>query len=82
MTRRLFVLDVPENAAIVDVARQHEGVSVEKIGPYFTISTQDSVSIDRRSTGVRHAVWYSWIGGLEGWRIEQWNGDQLRLVPR
>jgi hypothetical protein len=52
------------------------------VGPYFTLSTEDTVVVDRRATGARHAVWYSWIGGLEGWRIEQWNGDQLKLVPR
>ena len=82
MTSRLFVLDVPENTSIVDVARAHDGVTLERVGPYFVLSAEGSVAVDRRSTGSRHAVWYSWIGGLEGWRIEQWDQDALRLVPR
>lgn len=82
MTSRLFVLDVPENVPIVDVAREHPGVDLEKVGPYFVLAAEESVVIDRRATGARHAVWYSWVGGLDGWRIEQWDRDAFRLVPR
>jgi hypothetical protein len=82
MSHRLFVLDVPENAPIIEVARGHSGVSLDMVGPYFVISAEGPVVVDRRATKSRHAVWYSWIGGLQGWRIDQWNGDQLRLVPR
>lgn len=82
MTSRLFVLDVPENAPIVDVAAQVDGVDVNRVGPYFVLAAEGEVSVDRRSTGARHAVWYSWVGGLDGWRIEQWDRDAFRLVPR
>ena len=82
MNRRLFVLDVPENGAIVDVARERPGVTVHRVGPYFVISAQGEVTVGRRATGARHAVWYSWIGGLQGWRIERWDSDELRVVPR
>ncbi|MGP3534198.1 hypothetical protein ACTU3I_05335 [Microbacterium sp. RD1] len=82
MTQRLFVLDVPENVPIVETASQHPEVTLDRIGPYFVLSADGTVSVDRRSTGARHAVWYSWIGGIKGWRIEAWNGNELRLVPR
>ena len=82
MTHRLFILDVPENTPIVEVAREHAGVSVARVGPYFVVSAEGPVAVDRRATGARHAVWYSWIGGLEGCRIEQWDQDELRLVSR
>jgi hypothetical protein len=82
MTQRLFVLDVPENTAIVEVAREHDDVTLERIGPYFVLSSDGAVAVDRRATGARHAVWYSWVAGLEGWRIEQWDQDALRLVAR
>ncbi|MCU1479329.1 MAG: hypothetical protein JWQ19_115 [Subtercola sp.] len=82
MTARLFVLDVPENVPIVEIARGYPGVSLEKVGPYFVLAAESNVTVDRRSTGVRHAVWYSWVGGLEGWQIEQWDRDAFRLVPR
>ena len=71
MTSRLFMLDVPENVPIVGVARDLPGVNVGKIGPYFEIESEAPVSIDRRATGVRHAVWYSCLAGLDGWRIAQ-----------
>ena len=82
MSQRLFVLDVPENRPIVEVARDQPGVELKLLGPYFVLSAEGTMSVGRRATGSRHAVWYSWIGGLDGWRIEQWNGDELRLVPR
>ncbi|WP_331748212.1 hypothetical protein OIA45_46390 (plasmid) [Streptomyces chartreusis] len=79
---RLFMLDVPENTSIVDVARHLDDVTVGRIGPYMVIESSDSVSIDRRSTDVRHAVWYSCVAGIEGWRIAQWDKDALRTEPR
>lgn len=82
MSNRLFVLDVPENTSILEVAREQPGVSLEKVGPYFVVTAEGSVSVDRRSSGARHAVWYSWIGGLDGWRIAQWDQEALRLEPR
>jgi len=82
MTYRLFVLDVPENVPIVDTARKEPSVQVEKLGPYFVLASEGSVEVDRRATGARHAVWYSWVGGLDGWRIEQWDSNAFRLVPR
>lgn len=78
MTGRLFMLDVPENVPIVAVARGLPDVKVGKVGPYFVIESDAPISIDRRSTGARHAVWYSCLAGLDGWRIAQWDKDALR----
>jgi hypothetical protein len=82
MTSRLFVLDVPENSGVIDVARGLPGVRVGKTGPYFVVESDAPISIDRRATGMRHAVWYSCVAGLEGWRIAAWNKDALRTEPR
>lgn len=82
MTHRLFVLDVPENAPVAEVAAQAREVRVDRIGPYVAISSETPIVIDRRATGCRHAVWYSCVAGLAGCRIEQWDKDALRLVPR
>ncbi|OIJ28011.1 hypothetical protein UG56_004740 [Nocardioides luteus] len=82
MTHRLFMLDVPENTPIAAVARDAPGVEVDKLGPYFVIASEDPVTIDRRATGARHAVWYSCVGGLDGCRIAQWDKDALRLERR
>ncbi|GAA0274509.1 hypothetical protein [Cryptosporangium japonicum] len=82
MTNRLFVLDVPENVPIVAVARDLPQVTVDRVGPYFVLESDRPISIDRRSTGVRHAVWYSCVAGLAGWRIAQWDKDALRTEAR
>lgn len=79
---RLYVLDVPENEGVVAAARTIPGVEVTEVGPYFTVSSAEPIIVDRRSTGVRRAVWYSWVAGLEGWRITRWDKDGLELVER
>ena len=82
MTHRLFMLDVPENIPIAAVAHDVPGVVVDKLGPYFVISSDQPLAIDRRATGTRHAVWYSCVGGLGGCRIVQWDKEALRVEAR
>lgn len=82
MGQRLFMLDVPENESIAAVARDLPSVCVGAVGPYIVIESEEPISIDRRSTGARHAVWYSCVAGLDGWRIAQWDKDILRLERR
>lgn len=78
----LLVLDVPENRPVVEVAAREETVTVDRVGPYFRVSAPSAFSIDRRSTGCRHAVWYSSVAGLIGSRIVQWDKDAMRLEAR
>ncbi|MEY1673056.1 hypothetical protein AB4Z55_02650 [Gordonia sp. ABKF26] len=77
-----FVLDVPENKAVAAVAGEAPGVTVDHIGPYFRISSDDAIVVDRRATGCRHAVWYSSVAGLLESRISQWDKDALKVEPR
>lgn len=79
---RLFVLDVPENEGVVRVASGDAGINVDKVGPYFRISADGAIVIDRRATGCRHAVWYSAVAGLEASRITQHDKDALRVEAR
>jgi hypothetical protein len=77
----LYILDVNEFASIADVARQGAGVTERKLGSYLELSAAGELTIDRRATGARHAVWYSCVGGVRGGRIVQFDKDQLRVVP-
>jgi hypothetical protein len=77
----LYVLDVPENVPLATVAGADPAVTVSKIGPYFEIAADGVISIDRRATGCRHAVWYSSIAGLRRARISQHDKDALRVEP-
>jgi len=82
MIARIYVLDVPENEAVVEVADQDPIVTVDKVGPYFRLTSDDDLVINRRATGVRHAVWYSAIAGLEDSIIVQQDKDALRVTAR
>ena len=77
----LFVLDVPENTSVAKVAGEDAAVTVNKIGPYFEITADGPIVIDRRATGCRHAVWYSCVAGVGGGHITQHDKDALRVDP-
>jgi hypothetical protein len=76
----LYVLDVPENTGIAKVAGQDPAMSVGRIGPYFEITASGTITIDRRATGCRHAVWYSAVAGVpRDSRITQHDKNALRV---
>jgi hypothetical protein len=77
----LFILDVPENKPVAAVAGEDPDVTVDHLGPYFRITADDVIVVDRRATGCRHAVWYSSVAGLIDSRITQWDKDALRIEP-
>jgi hypothetical protein len=77
----VYVLDVPENVPVAEVAGQAPDVTVNRIGPYFEISAPGPIVIDRRATGCRHAVWYSCVAGLGDSRITQQDKDALKVEP-
>ena len=76
-----FVLDVPENVPIVDTARRTDpAVTVTKLGPYFEVSSDSPICVDRRATGSRHAVWYSVVAGVRApARVTQHDKNALRV---
>ncbi|MEV8062658.1 hypothetical protein AB0P37_41175 [Streptomyces antimycoticus] len=79
----LYVLDVPENEGLVRQAEAMAEVNVRTVGPYFELSTDTELTIDRRATGMRHAVWYSCVAGTGGGAIiTQWDKDALRVKPQ
>lgn len=82
MTHRLFVLDVPENTRVHQVAAEQATVKTLHIGPYVVLESDVPIVVDRRATGCRHAVWYSCVAGLAGCRITQWDKDALRVEAR
>lgn len=77
-----YVLDVPENITVPKVAAQDPAVTVGRVGPYFEISSENPIVVDRRATGCRHAVWYSAVAGLRGSRVTQHDKDALRIEAR
>lgn len=78
----MYVLDVPENTPLAKVAAEDPTVTVGRIGPYFEITSDTAIVVDRRATECRHAVWYSAVGGIaRDSRITQHDKDALRVEP-
>lgn len=77
----LFVLDAPESAPLAEVAKKDPEVTVRKVGAFFEITKQGTITIDRRATGCRHAVWYSSVAGVRAGKVTQYDKDALRVEP-
>jgi hypothetical protein len=76
----LFVIDVPDYQPLWECAVGDTDLEVRHIGPYVELSFTDGLTIARRATGVRHAVWYSGVGALKDAKIVQYDKDALRVV--
>jgi hypothetical protein len=73
------MLDVEEFEPVWKNAVGDDGLEIDHVGPYVKMTFSDGLTIDRRATGVRHAVWYSCVGALEDAKVVQFNGDALRV---
>lgn len=78
----MYILDVPENTGMIEVAAADPVNRLERVGPYVQVTADEQILIDRRATGARHAVWYSSVAGLTRARIAQHDKDALRVVRR
>jgi hypothetical protein len=81
-TLRIFVLNVPEFASLTDAARRLPACRLSDLGDYTVIASDQPVEFGRRALGLKPAVWYGlFTGGLDG-RIERFDRDIVRIVPR
>jgi hypothetical protein len=82
-TIRIFVPDVPEFAALVRVASGRIECRVTSASPhYFLIESTQPIEFSRKELGLKPAVWYGlFTGGLAG-RIERFDREIVRIVPR
>jgi hypothetical protein len=77
----LYFLDVAEFTDVSAVAAALPGVTVERVPGYVAVSSEQDVVIDRRATGVRHAVWYSALAAVGGGTVVQYDKNALKVVP-
>ncbi len=76
-----YVLDVPEFAPLLDAASRDPRCRVHaaKAG-YSLVEFDAQISIERRETGLKEAVWFGCLtAGLDG-KIAEFTSERLRLV--
>lgn len=78
----VYVLDVPEFAALIGVARTTEGYATTSLkNGYVRIDGNPQIRLRRKALGFKPAVWYGALtGGLVG-RIVQFDMDALVISP-
>jgi len=76
----LFIINVPEYEPLWKCAVGDSELTVRHVGPYVELRFPDGVTIDRKATGVRHALWYSGVGALKDAQVVQFDKDALRVV--
>lgn len=79
-TGSLFFADIEENGPIWKCAAGDGLLELSRADGYVEVRFSDELTIDRVSTGARHAVWYSCVGGLRDARIVRFDGVALRVV--
>ncbi|AOZ08503.1 VOC family protein [Cupriavidus malaysiensis] len=74
----IYVLDVPEFAALVEAARHSEGYATTRLANgYVRIDGNPGLRFQRKALGFKPAVWYGALtGGLRG-SIQQFDMDAL-----
>jgi hypothetical protein len=77
----LYVLDVVDFRPVAEVAAQDPTITVRRRGPYFELSSNDVITIDRSATGCRNALWYSSIAAIKGGRVTTWDKTVLVVEP-
>ena len=77
----LYFLDVAEFKDVSSVAAAQPGTTVQHLDGYVAVSSDSPIVVDRRATGVRHAVWYSAVAAVAGGRVVQYDKDALRVEP-
>ena len=76
-----YVLDVPEFGPLVEAARRTARCRVHDVkAGYRLIEFADTLTIERRDTGLAAAVWFGCLtAGLDG-RIAELSAERLSLV--
>lgn len=82
MMPAIYVLDVPEFRALIDLSRASKQYETTDLGNgYFRVRSADTLEFGRKELGFKPAVWYGCItGGIDG-TILQFDRDTLRIGP-
>ncbi len=76
----LFVPDLPEFAALVEASRNTPGCNIQPPHQgYWRIEADRELRFNRKTMGLKPALWYSALsGGFKG-HILEYGRDELRI---
>lgn len=77
----LFVLDVEDFRPLAEAAGADGDLTIRRRGPYITVTSPTTITIDRKSTGTRNAVWFSAIAAIKDGRVVRWDKTALVIEP-
>ena len=77
----LYFLDAAEFTDVSAVAAAQPGAQMERLLGYVKVTSDGPLVVDRRATGVRHAVWYSALAHVGHGRVVQYDKDALKVDP-
>lgn len=77
----LYVLDVVDFRPLAEVAAKDPTITIRRRGPYFELSSDQTITIDRAETGCRNALWYSSVAAIKGGRVTTWDKTALVVEP-
>jgi hypothetical protein len=75
----VFVSVAPEWASARDLLAG-AGYEVRPHPAHVEYVFADELVLDREATGLRHALWYSLLAGIDGAHVAQFDKTQLRVV--
>jgi hypothetical protein len=81
MSVTLFVLDVDDFRPLAKVAAKLPDVEVVKRGPYYEVSSDGPIEIDRDATGCRNAVWFSSVAAVRDGHVSRWDKTVMSVLP-
>ncbi|GAF46433.1 hypothetical protein [Rhodococcus wratislaviensis] len=73
----LYVLDVVDFVPLAKVAADNPDVNVMRRGPYYEITSDRTLVIDRNATGLRNAIWFSSVAAIQRGRVARWDKEVL-----
>lgn len=81
MSVTLFVLDVDDFRPLAEAAAKLPDVEVVKRGPYYEVSSEGPIEIDRDATGCRNAVWFSSVAAVRDGHVRRWDKKVMSVAP-
>lgn len=75
----LFISVAPEWAPAREQL-ESAGVETRRHPAHVQYLFDEELVIDRETTGLRHALWYSLVSGVDGAHVEQYDKVCLRVV--